>query len=80
MPTRSAMEKAGIPVPACRRATGSPPSTQQSHYRHACLTLFDAERWVAQAEIAAAMTLEALLANMKPYDERLHQLRGFKGA
>jgi len=26
------------------------------------------------------MTLEALKANMKPYDERLHQLRGFQGA
>ncbi|MCX7830187.1 MAG: aromatic amino acid ammonia-lyase, partial [Acidobacteria bacterium] len=33
-----------------------------------------------QAEIAAAMTLEALLANMKPYDVKLHQLRGFEGA
>jgi histidine ammonia-lyase len=26
------------------------------------------------------MSLEALLANLKPYDERLHQLRGFPGA
>jgi histidine ammonia-lyase len=26
------------------------------------------------------MTLEALKANMKPYDERLHRLRGFPGA
>ena len=26
------------------------------------------------------MTLEALMANMKPYDARLHQLRGFQGA
>ena len=26
------------------------------------------------------MTLEALLANMKPYDGRLHELRGFRGA
>jgi histidine ammonia-lyase len=37
-------------------------------------------RWLKQAEIACAMSLEALLANMKPYDLRLHQLRGFKGA
>ncbi|MGZ9225646.1 MAG: aromatic amino acid lyase, partial [Anaerolineales bacterium] len=27
-----------------------------------------------------AMSLEALLANLKPYDERLHRLRGFAGA
>ena len=26
------------------------------------------------------MTLEALLANMKPYDVRLHEVRGFSGA
>ena len=31
-------------------------------------------------DIAAAMTLEALLANQKPYDARLHELRGFRGA
>ncbi len=45
-----------------------------------CLILHDTERWIKQAEIAAAMTLEALLANMKPYDGRLHKLRGFSGA
>ncbi|MEK7721058.1 MAG: aromatic amino acid ammonia-lyase, partial [Elusimicrobiota bacterium] len=45
-----------------------------------CLEIYDAERWVKQAEITAAMSLEALMANMKPYDSRLHELRGFKGA
>ncbi|MCD4749784.1 MAG: aromatic amino acid ammonia-lyase [Thermoanaerobaculales bacterium] len=44
------------------------------------LALYDAERWLKQAEIAAAMSLEALKANMKPYDTRLHELRGFRGA
>ncbi len=44
------------------------------------LSLYDIERLLKQAEIAAAMTLEALLANLKPYDVRLHQLRGFPGA
>lgn len=44
------------------------------------LHLYDAKRWLKQAEIAAAMTLEALNANMKPYDVRLHQARGFAGA
>ena len=41
---------------------------------------YDMERLLKQAEIAAAMSLEALLANLKPYDTRLHELRGFKGA
>lgn len=44
------------------------------------LLVYDTERWIKQAEIVAAMTLEALLANMKPYDLRLHKLRGFNGA
>ncbi len=44
------------------------------------LCIYDMERWLLQSEIAGAMTLEALLANMKPYDTRLHQLRGFQGA
>ncbi|HSA21274.1 MAG TPA: aromatic amino acid ammonia-lyase, partial [Myxococcota bacterium] len=44
------------------------------------LTLYDMDRMLRQAEIACAMTLEALQANMKPYDVRLHQLRGFPGA
>jgi histidine ammonia-lyase len=35
---------------------------------------------VKTSEIAAAMTLEALNANMKAYDERLHKVRGFPGA
>lgn len=42
--------------------------------------LFDINRWLKQAEIATAMTLEALHANMKPYDSRLHEARGFAGA
>ena len=38
------------------------------------LQLYDINRWLKQAEIAAAMSLEALQANMKPYDVRLHQV------
>ncbi len=44
------------------------------------LHLFDMNRWLKQAEIGAAMTLEALHANMIPYDHRLHEARGFIGA
>ncbi len=44
------------------------------------LHLYDMNRWLKQAEIACAMSLEALLANLKPYDLRLHELRGFSGA
>ena len=44
------------------------------------LLIYDVDRWLRQAEIACAMSLEALLANLKPYDVRLHELRGFAGA
>jgi len=46
----------------------------------AALSLCDVERWLKYQDIAAAMTLEALNANMTPYDSRLHELRGFKGS
>jgi histidine ammonia-lyase len=80
-PAGEALAKAGI-APVLLEArdglaaiNGSNFLTGMSH-----LFLYDAERWITQAEIAAAMTLEALLANMKPYDTRLHELRGFRGA
>jgi histidine ammonia-lyase len=46
----------------------------------AALILYDTERWLKISEVAAATTLECLKANMKPYDPRLHQERGFSGA
>jgi len=81
MPTASAMEKAGIAVPGLKARDGLA-SINGSNVINAmgCLIVHDTERWLLQAEIAAAMTLEALKANMKPYDARLHELRGFRGA
>lgn len=35
---------------------------------------------IKHAEIAAALSLEALMANLKPYSERIHTLRGFEGS
>ncbi len=81
MPTARAFEIAGIPVPGLEARDGLA-TINGSNLLNAIgiLTLHDAERWLRQADIAAAMTLEALKANMKPYDERLHSLRGFRGA
>jgi len=81
MPTRDAMARAGIPVPGLQARDGLAAINGSNLITGiGCLLLFDTERWVKQAEIAAAMTLEALLANMKPYQARLHELRGFRGA
>jgi histidine ammonia-lyase len=44
------------------------------------LMLYDTNKWLKQAEIATAMSLEALKANMKPYTPKLHEARGFPGA
>ena len=46
----------------------------------AALTLCDAIRWIKYQDISAAMTLEALNANLLAFDPRLHELRGFKGS
>jgi len=45
-----------------------------------CLELSDADRWLKTQEVALAMSLEALNANMKAYDHRLHEVRGYPGA
>ncbi len=44
------------------------------------LQIHDAERWFKTSEISAAMTLDALNANMLAYDERIHKARGYAGA
>lgn len=76
-----AFEKAGIEIPGLQARDGLA-TINGSNFITAisALQLFDINRWLKQAEIAAAMSLEALLANMKPYDARLHKLRGFSGA
>jgi len=81
MPAARALERAGIRPPGLQARDGLA-AINGSNLITAigCLALYDAERWLVQSEIAAAMTLEALKANMKPYDRRLHVLRGFPGA
>ena len=81
MPTKAAFAKAGIKAPGLQARDGLAAINGSNLITGiGCLELHDAERWVQQAEITAAMSLEALMANTKPYDTRLHELRGFKGA
>ena len=78
---KEALDLAGIPVPGLQARdglatiNGSNVLTAMS-----ALFLYDANNWLKQAEIGAAMSLEALKANMKPYTAKLHEVRGFKGA
>ncbi len=81
LPSDQAMAAAGIPVLELQARDGLAAINGSNLIAGmAALEIYDAERWLKQAEIATAMTLEALMANMKPYDGRLHQLRGFQGA
>jgi len=81
MPTKVAQDKAGIPVPGLKARDGlSAINGSNVIAGMSALMLYDAERWIKQAEIAAAMTLESLQANTRPYHSKLHELRGFRGA
>ena len=81
MDGKAAMEAAGIEIPGLQARdglaviNGSNVLTAMSAF-----FLYDANRWLKQAEIACAMSLEALKANMKPYLPKLHEVRGFSGA
>ncbi len=81
MPGNVALEKAGIKVPGLMARDGLA-AINGSNVLTAisAIQIYDINRWLKQAEIACAMSLEALYANMKPYDERLHKIRGFAGA
>ena len=78
---REALERAGIPIPGLEARDGLA-SINGSNFITAmsALWLHDAYRWLKQAIIACAMSLEALKANMKPYTLLLHEARGFPGA
>ncbi len=81
LPGRKAFEKAGIKVPGLQARDGLAVINGSNLLTAmGAIHLYDINRWLKQAEIAAAMSLEALHANLKPYDERLHKLRGFAGA
>src|SRR5574342_505703 len=81
LPGHEAMRRAGIPIPGLQARDGLA-AINGSNLLTAmsALHLYDMNRWLKQAEIACAMSLEALLANMKPYQSRLHELRCFSGA
>jgi histidine ammonia-lyase len=81
LPGKEAMDRAGIPIPGLKARDGLATINGANLLTAmSALHVYDMERILKQAEIACAMSLEALLANLKPYDIRLHQARGFGGA
>ena len=81
LPGAEAMRRAGIEVPGLQARDGLA-SINGSNLLTAmsAIHIYDMERIIKQAEIAAAMSIEALLGNLKPYNTKLHELRGFGGA
>lgn len=78
---KEAMDRAGIPTPGLAARDGlAAINGSNVLVAMSALLLYDTNKWLKQAEIAAAMSLEALMANMRPYTPLLHEIRGFKGA
>ncbi len=78
---KEAMDKAGIEIPGLKARDGLA-AINGSNLLTAmsAIFLYDALRFMKQAEIACAMSIEALMGNMKPYTPMLHEIRGFPGA
>lgn len=80
VPAKEAFDKEGIKIPGLHVRDGLATINGSNFLTGmSAIMLFDTNNWLKQAEIACAMSLEALKANLKPYDERLLRARGFAG-
>jgi len=81
LPSAEALKQAGI-TPIVFRERDGLASINGSNCitGMGCLQIFDADRWLKTQEVVLALTLEVLNANMKAYDHRIHQVRGYPGA
>ncbi|MGB7294044.1 MAG: histidine ammonia-lyase [Candidatus Aminicenantales bacterium] len=81
LPSAEALKRAGI-KPVVLAARDGLAMINGSNFLTGlgALEIYDSHHWLKNSEIAAAMTLEVLNANMKAYDERIHQVRGYPGA
>jgi len=81
LPAEQGFSQAGIPTIVFRERDGLASINGSSFITGmGCLQVYDADRWLKTQEVALAMTLEALNANMKAYDPRIHVVRGYPGA
>jgi len=80
LPGKEAMDRAGIPIPGLQARDGlAAINGSNVMTAMAALMIYDTNRWLKQAEIACALSLEALKANLKPYNARILEVRGFPG-
>lgn len=80
MSGKEAMEKAGIPTTELAAKEGlALINGTQIMTAIGCLAVYDAVRLTKTADIACALTSEALLGIKKAYDPKVHAVRGHKG-
>ena len=81
MSGKEAMDKAQISIPGLKARDGLA-VINGSNFLTAMsgIFIYELKPLLKHAEIAASMCLEALMANLKPYDTRIHELRGFSGS
>jgi histidine ammonia-lyase len=80
LPGADAMHRAGIPPVTLAAKEGLALNNGTSvSAALACLALADADNLVAHAEIALAMSLEAVRGASRAFDHRLHQVRNHPG-
>ena len=76
-----AMSKAGIAIPGLEARDGlSVINGSNLLTSMSALFIYDTIKWIKQAEIAAAMSYDALLANPGPLNHMIHAARGFPGS
>jgi histidine ammonia-lyase len=81
LPGRQAMAAAGIPVIEFQARDGlATINGSNMTAGWGALLLHEAGGFYKASEIAAALTLEVLNANMAAYDERIHRVRGYPSA
>lgn len=81
LPAAEGMKNAGIPTIVFHERDGLAAINGSDVITGmGCLQVYDAERWLRTQEIALAMTLEALNANLMAFDPRIHLVRGYPGA
>jgi len=81
MSGKLAMEKAGIPTITFEARDGlASINGANVTAGMGALEVHDAERFLKASQIAAAVSLDALNANMVAFDDRIHRIRGYPGA
>ncbi len=77
---KEALKRAGIAIPGLEARDGLATINGANVLTAmSAIMIYDTNRWLKQAEIACAMSLEALKANLKPYNGKILEVRGFAG-